>query len=111
MTIYCGLPPWPLLTVYISPVHPFFLLHPFLSFGSTLLTQYRKAPQAKPIETIGTFDPIPKKIDSQDSIPRIKDIQLNVERFKYWISVGAQPSDTVRSLAEKVCPSSLYLFL
>ncbi|WBW71556.1 mitochondrial ribosomal protein subunit S16 [Schizosaccharomyces osmophilus] len=60
-----------------------------------------KAPRAKPLETIGTFDPIPKKEDPKDIIPRIKDIELNVHRFKYWVSVGAQPSDTVRSLAEK----------
>jgi small subunit ribosomal protein S16 len=28
-------------------------------------------------------------------------IQLNTERANYWLSVGAQPSDTVRSLLRK----------
>lgn len=28
-------------------------------------------------------------------------IQLDVERANYWLSVGAQPSDTVRSLLRK----------
>ncbi len=28
-------------------------------------------------------------------------LQLNVERANYWLDVGAQPSDTVRSLLRK----------
>jgi small subunit ribosomal protein S16 len=43
------------------------------------------------IEIIGTYDP---KISSHNS-------SLNVERAEYWISRGAQPSDTVRSLIKK----------
>ena len=38
------------------------------------------------IEQIGTFDPMLKKDDPN----RVK---LNVERAKYWIGVGAQPTD------------------
>ena len=35
--------------------------------------------------------------------PRMTDkaIQLNAERANYWLDVGAQPSDTVRSLLRK----------
>ena len=40
------------------------------------------------IEQIGTFDPMLKKDDPN----RVK---LNVERAKYWIGVGAQPTDRV----------------
>ena len=40
------------------------------------------------IEIIGTYDP---KQTGQNS-------SFNVERAEYWISKGAQPSDTVRSL-------------
>ena len=40
------------------------------------------------IEQIGTFDPMLKK----DNPERVK---LNVERAKYWLSVGAQPTDRV----------------
>jgi small subunit ribosomal protein S16 len=43
------------------------------------------------IEVIGTYDP--KKSGHNSS--------LNVERAEYWISKGAQPSDTVRSLIKK----------
>jgi len=43
------------------------------------------------IEVIGTYDP--KKPGHNSS--------LNVERAEYWISKGAQPSDTVRSLIKK----------
>jgi small subunit ribosomal protein S16 len=40
------------------------------------------------IEQIGTYDPMLKK----DNPERIK---LNEERCKYWLSVGAQPTDRV----------------
>ena len=43
------------------------------------------------IEIIGTYDP---KQTGQNS-------SFNVERAEYWISKGAQPSDTVRSLIKK----------
>jgi small subunit ribosomal protein S16 len=43
------------------------------------------------IEIIGRYDP---KISGHNS-------SLNVERAEYWISKGAQPSDTVRSLIKK----------
>src|SRR5215472_6400338 len=43
------------------------------------------------IEIIGPYDP---KQTGQNS-------SFNVERAEYWISKGAQPSDTVRSLIKK----------
>lgn len=43
------------------------------------------------IEIIGTYDP--KKPGHNSAI--------NLERAQYWISRGAQPSDTVRSLIKK----------
>ncbi len=45
----------------------------------------------KYIECVGWYDPKPK------------DLKLNIEtdRAIYWLSVGAQPSDTVRSLLRK----------
>ena len=43
------------------------------------------------IEILGTYDPI---LTGQNS-------SFNVERAEYWISKGAQPSDTVRSLIKK----------
>jgi len=43
---------------------------------------------------VGTYDPLKD--------PSI--ILLNAERIKYWLSCGAQPSDTVRSFltAQKI---------
>lgn len=42
------------------------------------------------IETLGLYDPV-----SPDPEARVT---LNVERAKHWIEVGAQPSETVRSI-------------
>jgi small subunit ribosomal protein S16 len=38
-------------------------------------------------ELVGTYDPLKKPAE----------VKLNAERIKYWLGVGAQPSDTVRS--------------
>jgi small subunit ribosomal protein S16 len=52
----------------------------------------RRSPRdGKFIEIIGTYDP--KKPGHNST--------LNIERTEYWISKGAQPSDTVRSLIKK----------
>src|SRR5215216_6365017 len=52
----------------------------------------RRSPRdGKFIEIIGTYDP--KKSGHNST--------LNIERVEYWISKGAQPSDTVRSLIKK----------
>ena len=45
------------------------------------------------IEQIGTFDPMLKKDDQN----RVK---LNFDRCKYWLSVGAQPTDRVARLLD-----------
>ncbi|RJP37973.1 MAG: 30S ribosomal protein S16 [Phycisphaerales bacterium] len=50
----------------------------------------RRPRDTKVIEQLGTYDPI--CADPQ------KQVVLNRERIEYWLSVGAQPSDTVRSL-------------
>jgi small subunit ribosomal protein S16 len=43
------------------------------------------------LENIGTYDPR-KATDN---------FQVDVERAKFWIGKGAQPSDTVRSILKK----------
>lgn len=63
---------------------------------------HRTARGAKPIEVIGTYDPIPKPAPDGTGIPT-KDIQLDVVRAKYWLGVGAQPSDPVWRLLAIVC--------
>jgi len=42
------------------------------------------------VETLGFYDPIEKDA--------AKALRLNEERLKYWLSKGAQPSDTVRDM-------------
>ncbi|MBL91607.1 MAG: 30S ribosomal protein S16 [Myxococcales bacterium] len=44
------------------------------------------------IEQVGTYDP--RTTQTQ--------VNLKLERVDHWIKVGAQPSDTVRSLIKKV---------
>lgn len=43
------------------------------------------------IEEIGTYDPLTNPAT----------IKIDMERAKYWISNGAQPTDTVRGLLKK----------
>jgi small subunit ribosomal protein S16 len=51
----------------------------------------RSPRDGKFIETVGTYDP--KKVSHNST--------LNIDRVEYWISKGAQPSDTVRSLIKQ----------
>jgi small subunit ribosomal protein S16 len=44
------------------------------------------------IEIVGTYNP--KKDPAE--------VNLNMERVKYWLQKGAQPSDTVKKLIEQV---------
>ena len=46
------------------------------------------------IEEIGTYDPM-----AENTADKIK---VDMERVKYWISNGAQPTDTVRGLIKKL---------
>jgi small subunit ribosomal protein S16 len=54
----------------------------------------------------GTYDPIPKApVDGEG--PMWKDIKLDSTRTKYWLGVGAQPSDSAWRLLSMVSvPSS-----
>jgi len=45
------------------------------------------------IEELGWFDPI---------APEDKQLNLKVDRIDYWLSVGAQPSDTVKGLLRRI---------
>lgn len=53
----------------------------------------RKARDSKVLELLGCYDPICGEVQRQATLKR--------ERIQYWLSVGAQPSDTVRRLLEK----------
>lgn len=56
----------------------------------------------------GTYDPIPKPPTDGEGKP-FKDIKLDSARAKYWIGVGAQPSDTAWRLLSMVRPQILCL--
>ncbi|MFT3684493.1 MAG: 30S ribosomal protein S16 [Phycisphaerales bacterium] len=45
------------------------------------------------IENLGWYNPMAKGEE--------KSLDLNIERIKHWISMGAQPSDTVRNMLAK----------
>jgi small subunit ribosomal protein S16 len=63
-------------------------------FYRIVVLDKRKPRNGRTVEIVGTYDPLKN--------PAI--IQLDAERVKYWLSVGAQPSDTVRSFltAQKI---------
>jgi len=60
-------------------------------YYKVVVADSRSPRDGKFIEVIGAYDP--KKTGHNSS--------LNIERAEYWISKGAQPSDTVRSLIKK----------
>jgi len=47
-----------------------------------------------PIEELGSYNPLGKAIDDK--------VQLDKERALYWLNVGAQPTDTVKSFFRKL---------
>lgn len=53
----------------------------------------RKPRDGRVIEELGWYDPHIKNEDEQT--------ELNRERIEYWLSVGAQPSETVGNLLKK----------
>ena len=53
----------------------------------------RKPRDGRVIEELGWYDPHVKNEEEQT--------ELNRERIEYWLSVGAQPSDTVSDLLKK----------
>lgn len=58
----------------------------------------RTARGSKPLEVIGTYDPMPKPNPYDNQKKLHKDINLDISRAKYWIGVGAQPTDRMWSI-------------
>lgn len=52
-----------------------------------------QARDAEAIEEVGTYDPM--------VTDKSKRVTMNLERIKYWVSQGAQPSDKVAILIKK----------
>jgi len=66
-------------------------------YYKVVVADSRSPRDGKFIEIIGTYDP--KKPDHNST--------LKLDRIEHWISQGAQPSDTVRSLIKKNKKKSL----
>ncbi len=58
---------------------------PHIGYFRLVATDRTYARDAKPVEILGTFNP--HKMQKPESI--------NVERLRYWISVGATPTERV----------------
>lgn len=54
----------------------------------------RKSRDSDPIEELGTYDPMVTNKSAR--------VKMNLERVDYWLSVGAIPSDRVKTLIKKV---------
>jgi small subunit ribosomal protein S16 len=87
-----------------------------------VLAQAKSARGKKPIEVLGTYDPIPRiplatpgdtPLPAADEVStstsagvgppkRYKDIKLDTARTKYWLGVGAQPTEPVAKLLNMV---------
>jgi small subunit ribosomal protein S16 len=64
-------------------------------FYGIVAANVRAARDGKHLERLGTYNPIPDENN-------VKHLELDVDRIKYWLSVGAQPSDRVAWLLAKV---------
>ncbi|EZF99612.1 ribosomal protein S16 [Trichophyton rubrum MR1459] len=76
-------------------------------FYNIVVSQARIARDSKPIEVLGTYNPVPQKpvglSDSEAKTARpYKDIALDQIRTKYWLGVGAQPTDGIGLVEPKL---------
>jgi len=62
-------------------------------FYRIVVQDSRKPRDGATIEEIGYYHPI---VDAAD-----KQVSFNEDRAKYWLSVGAQPTDTVKKIFNK----------
>lgn len=63
------------------------------SFFRLAAMDSRNPRDGRVIEELGWYDPNSKSPENQ--------VDLNRERIEYWLSVGAQPSETVGKLFER----------
>lgn len=66
--------------------------HPYYR---VVVTEKTRPRNGRFVEIVGTYDPQKKPAA----------VQLNTERVQYWLSKGAQPTDTVRSFLRAPKPA------
>lgn len=71
------------------------------SFFRICATDSRAPRDGRVIEELGTYDPSVGDTDAR--------AVMNGERLKYWLSVGALPSDRVRTLIKKYGPEGTHV--
>mmetsp|Transcript_85 Transcript_85/g.143 ORF Transcript_85/g.143 Transcript_85/m.143 type:complete len:128 (-) Transcript_85:126-509(-) len=64
-----------------------------LPFYRIVAANVRSKRDGKFLEILGTYNPL--YVTEEEAKKRLKRVELNFERIKYWVSVGATPSDTV----------------
>ncbi len=57
-------------------------------FYRVVVTDSRKARDGEYIEKLGTYNPLSNPAE----------VKLDVERAKYWLGTGAQPTETARTI-------------
>ena len=64
-----------------------------LAFHKVVVADSRAPRDGRHIEILGHYDPLAK--------PPLPQVVINADRAKYWLSVGAQPSEQVASLLKR----------
>jgi small subunit ribosomal protein S16 len=64
-------------------------------FFRVVVTDSRAARDSSYVEVLGTYNPRTK--------PEV--LKINQERLAHWLKLGAQPSDTVRTLVDRMPPA------
>lgn len=83
-----------------------------------------KRRDAKPLELLGTYDPIPRLPSTADlpssskvfgakleDVPKEKEVKWNVQRIHHWLETGAQPTKSVVKLLERVRLTSVPVWM
>ena len=61
-----------------------------------VVTDSRAARDSSYVEVLGTYNPRTKP----------EALKINQERLAHWLKLGAQPSDTVRTLVDRMPPAT-----
>ncbi|CAK7897639.1 37S ribosomal protein S16, mitochondrial [[Candida] anglica] len=76
----------------------------FQPMYNIVVAQKRTARDKLPIEVLGTYNPVPVPLSPEEiknGVKPYKDIQLDFDRARYWLGVGAETSDRVGFLFKR----------